>query len=187
MVDFKIHPLADVQSTKIGIGTTIWQFSVVLSGAKIGKNCNINALTLIENDVVLGDNVTVKSGVQIWDGLRVEDNVFIGPNVTFTNDFTPRSKQRPAKFLKTTLKQGASIGANSTIVGGLIVGKYAMIGVGSVVTKNVPDYALVYGNPAQLKGYVCECGSKLIDLSCKICCKSYIMTNDILSFDLSSK
>jgi len=187
MVDFKIHPLADVQSTKISTGTTIWQFSVVLSGAKIGKNCNINALTLIENDVVLGDNITVKSGVQIWDGLRVEDNVFIGPNVTFTNDFTPRSKQRPTKFLKTTLKQGASIGANSTIVGGLIVGKYAMIGVGSVVTKNVPDYTLVYGNPAQPKGYVCECGSKLIDLSCNICHIIYIMANDVLSFDLSSK
>jgi len=180
MVDCKIHPLADVQSTKIGTGTTIWQFSVVLSGAKIGKNCNINALTLIENDVVLGDNVTVKSGVQIWDGLRVEDNVFIGPNVTFTNDFTPRSKQRPAKFLKTTLKQGASLGANLTIVGGLTIGKYAMIGAGSVVTKNVSDYTLVYGNPAQLKGYVCECGTKLIDLSCKSCCKSYIMTNNVL-------
>ena len=181
MVDCKIHPLADVQSTKIGTGTTIWQFSVVLSGAKIGKNCNINALTLIENDVVLGDNVTVKSGVQIWDGLRVEDNVFIGPNVTFVNDFMPRSKQRPAKFLKTTLKQGASLGANSTIIVGLTVGKYAMIGAGSVVTKNVLDYALVYGNPAKLKGYVCECGSKLIDLSCNICYKDYMMNNNILS------
>lgn len=181
MTDFKIHSLADVQSTKIGFGTTIWQFSVILSGAIIGQNCNINALTLIENDVVLGDNVTVKSGVQIWDGLRVEDNVFIGPNVTFTNDFTPRSKQCPAEFLKTTLKQGASLGANSTVVGGLTIGKYAMVGAGSVVTKDVPDYALVYGNPTQLKGYVCECGAKLIDLSCKSCCKSYVITNNVLS------
>jgi len=181
MVDYKIHPLADVQSTKIGTGTTIWQFSVVLSGAKIGKNCNINALTLIENDVVLGDNVTVKSGVQIWDGLRVEDDVFIGPNVTFTNDFTPRSKQRPAKFLKTTLKQGASLGANSTIVGGLTIGKYAMVGAGSVVTKNVPDYALVYGNPAKKKGWACECGAKLEKLSCKICCIDYQVQDNFLS------
>ena len=160
MVDFKIHSLADVQSTKIGTGTTIWQFSVVLSGAKIGKNCNINALTLIENDVVLGDNVTVKSGVQIWDGLRVEDSVFIGPNVTFTNDFTPRSKQQPAKFLKTILKQGASLGANSTVVGGLIIGKYAMVGAGSVVTKDIGNQELWYGNPAIHKGYVCKCGKK---------------------------
>ena len=99
MADFKIHPLSDVQSTKIGTGTIIWQFSVILSGAKIGKNCNINALTFIENDVVLGDNVTVKSGVQIWDGLRIEDNVFIGPNVTFINDPNPRSKQKPELFL----------------------------------------------------------------------------------------
>ena len=181
MSNYKIHPLADVQTKNIGEGTTIWQFSVILKEAKIGANCNINALTFIENDVVLGDNVTVKSGVQIWDGLRVEDTVFIGPNVSFTNDFTPRSKQRPIEFLKTTLKQGASLGANSTVIGGLTIGKYAMVGAGSVVTKNVPDYALVYGNPAQLKGYVCECGTKLIDLSCEVCCKSYIMSNNILS------
>ena len=102
-----IHSLADVQSTQIGKGTTIWQFSVVLTGAKIGKNCNINALTLIENDVVIGNNVTIKSGVQVWDGLRIEDNVFVGPNVTFTNDFTPRSKQRPLAFLTTTIAQNA--------------------------------------------------------------------------------
>lgn len=181
MADFKLHPLADVQSTKIGTGTIIWQFSVILSGAKVGRNCNINALTFIENDVVLGCNVTVKSGVQLWDGIRVGDDVFIGPNVTFTNDFTPRSKQPPESFLKTILKQGASLGANSTVIGGLTIGKYAMVGAGSVVTKNVPNYALVYGNPAQLKGYVCECGTKLIDLSCKSCCKSYIMTNNVLS------
>ena len=183
MANYKIHPLADVQTQKIGKGTTIWQFSVIFKEAKIGVNCNINALTLIENDVVLGDNVTIKSGVQIWDGLRIGNNVFIGPNVTFTNDCTPRSKQRPTKFLKTTLKQGASIGANSTIIGGLTIGKYAMVGAGSVVTKNVPDYALVYGNPAQLKSYVCECGIKLNDCFCKICCKSYTMTNEVLSLN----
>jgi UDP-2-acetamido-3-amino-2,3-dideoxy-glucuronate N-acetyltransferase len=154
MVDFKIHPLADVQSTKIGAGTTIWQFSVVLSGAKIGKNCNINALTLIENDVVLGDNVTVKSGVQIWDGLRVEDNVFIGPNVTFTNDLMPRSQDHSNKPLETHVKKNASIGANSTILPGISIGEFAMIGAGSVVTKDVPDHALVMGNPAQIVRYL---------------------------------
>ncbi len=181
MPNCKIHSLADVQTTDIGQGTTIWQFSVVLAGAKIGANCNINALTLIENDVVMGDNVTVKSGVQIWDGLRIEDNVFIGPNVTFTNDFSPRSKQRPTEFLKTIIKQGASLGANSTVIGGLTIGKYAMIGAGSVVTKNVPDYGLVYGNPAQLKDYVCECGTKLTNLICKSCSIRYELTNDVLA------
>ena len=180
MVDFKIHSLADVQSTKIGTGTTIWQFSVVLSGAKIGKNCNINALTLIENDVVLGDNVTVKSGVQIWDGLRVEDSVFIGPNVTFTNDFTPRSKCYPEKFLKTNVNHHASIGANATIVGGLKIGEYSMVGAGSVVTKDVKSHALVYGNPAKQHGWVCKCGSKLINFKCLSCYKQYMLMDNIL-------
>ena len=181
MLDYQVHSLADVQTKDIGSGTTIWQFSVILLGAKIGSNCNINALTLIENDVVLGDKVTVKSGVQVWDGLRIEDNVFIGPNVTFTNDFAPRSKQRPSQYLETNIKKGASLGANSTVVGGLTIGKYAMVGAGSVVTKNVPDYALVYGNPAQLKGYVCECGTKLIELCCKKCCQTYFLSNNILT------
>ncbi len=113
-----IHKLADVQSLNIGEHTTIWQFCVVLSGAKLGSNCNINAHCFIENDVIIGDNVTVKSGVQLWDGVTIEDNVFIGPNVTFTNDFLPRSKKYPDTFLKTIIKQGASIGANSTLVGG---------------------------------------------------------------------
>ena len=161
MVKSKIHPLADVQTDQIGEATTIWQFSVVLKDAKIGENCNINALTLIENDVVIGNNVTVKSGVQIWDGLRIKDNVFIGPNVTFTNDFTPRSKERPAEFLKTTIKHHASIGANATIIGGITIGEYAMIGAGAVVTKDVPPYALVYGNPAKQHGWVNEAGIKV--------------------------
>ena len=157
----QIHPLADVQSTEIGEGTTVWQFCVILQQAKIGRSCNINAQVLIENDVVIGDNVTVKSGVQLWDGITLEDNVFIGPNVTFTNDFLPRSKQYPAKFLTTTIETFASIGANSTIVGGIRIGAYAMIGAGSVVTKNVGRNELWYGNPATHKGYVCLCGEKI--------------------------
>ena len=155
-----IHKLSDVQSKNIGEDTDIWQFCVVLKDAKIGNNCNINAHVLIENDVVVGDNVTIKSGVQIWDGITLEDNVFIGPNVTFTNDLTPRSKQYPNTFLKTTIKEGASIGANSTIIGGISVGEYAMIGAGSVVTKDVGTQELWYGNPAQHKGYVCKCGQR---------------------------
>jgi len=154
-----IHSLSDVQSIDIGIGTNIWQFCIVLKNAKIGVNCNINAQCLIENDVVIGDNVTVKSGVQIWDGITLEDNVFIGPNVTFTNDFMPRSKQSFI-CLKTLIKENASIGANSTIMGGITIGAYAMVGAGSVVTKDIGIQELWYGNPAKHKGYVCKCGNK---------------------------
>ncbi|MBE0494764.1 MAG: N-acetyltransferase, partial [Thiomicrospira sp.] len=177
----KIHPLADVQTNQIGAGTTIWQFSVVLKNAKIGENCNINALTLIENDVEIGNNVTVKSGVQVWDGLRIEDNVFIGPNVTFTNDFTPRSKQRPAAFLNTIIKHHASLGANATIIGGITIGQYAMIGAAAVVTKDVPSHALVYGNPAKQHGWVCECGTKLENLTCPTCCVQYEVKDNTLN------
>ena len=155
-----IHKLADVQTQNVGENTNIWQFCVVLKNAEIGSNCNINAQVLIENDVIIGNNVTVKSGVQIWDGITLEDNVFIGPNVTFTNDFLPRSKQYPKEFLKTSIKNFASIGANSTIIGGVTIGEYAMIGASSVVTKDVKAQELWYGNPAIHKGYVCKCGQK---------------------------
>jgi UDP-2-acetamido-3-amino-2,3-dideoxy-glucuronate N-acetyltransferase len=165
-----IHKLADVQSSNIGENTNIWQFCVVLKNAKIGYDSNINAGVLIENDVLIGNNVTVKSGVQIWDGITLEDNVFIGPNVTFTNDFLPRSKQYPKEFLKTTIKKFASIGANSTIVGGITIGEYAMVGAGSVVTKDIGSQELWYGNPAKHKGYVCKCGQKCDDkLICDEC------------------
>lgn len=165
-----IHKLSDVQTTNIGEGSLIWQFCVVLKGAIIGKNCNINAHVFIENDVQIGDNVTIKSGVQIWDGIRIEDNVFIGPNVTFSNDFLPRSKQRPDAFLQTTIKKGSSIGANSTIIGGITVGEYAMIGAGSVVTKNIGTQELWYGNPAKFRGFVCQCGQKCdTSLRCENC------------------
>ncbi len=145
-----IHHLADVQSADIGDGTRIWQYCVVFAGAKIGKNCNICAQVLIENDVVIGDNVTIKSGVQLWDGLRIGDNVFIGPNATFTNDLFPRSKEYPEQFLQTIIKEGASIGGNATILPGVAIGKNAMVGAGSVVTKDVPDGAVVIGNPAKI-------------------------------------
>lgn len=144
-----IHKLADVQSSHIGKNTNIWQFCVVLPEARIGDNCNICANVFIENDVVIGNNVTVKCGVQLWDGVTVEDSVFIGPNVTFTNDLFPRSKQYPQKFEKTIIKKGASIGANSTILAGITIGENAMIGAGSVVTKDIPANTLWYGNPAR--------------------------------------
>lgn len=169
----KIHPTADVQSDKIGGNTVIWQNTIVLPSAEIGENCNINAFCFIENDVSIGSNVTVKCGVYLWDGIRVEDEVFIGPNVTFINDINPRSKKYPDKFSNTVIKKGASLGAAATISGGVTIGEYAMIGAGSMVTKDVPAYQLWYGNPASFKGYICACGSKLDDKNfCDKCNKA---------------
>lgn len=144
-----IHKLSDVQSTSIGQDTNVWQFCIVLPSARIGNNTNICSHCLIENDVFIGNNVTIKSGVQIWDGITIEDNVFIGPNVTFTNDKSPRSKEYPEAFLKTIIMKGASVGANATILPGVTIGEGAMVGAGSVVTKNVAPNITVVGNPAK--------------------------------------
>lgn len=149
-----IHPLADVKSMTIGRGTRVWQYCIVFEKAVIGENCNLCAHTLIENDVVVGNNVTIKSGVFLWDGARIEDNVFIGPNATFTNDLMPRSKIYPKKFQGITVKNGASIGANATLLPGITIGSGAMVGAGSVVTKDVPERAVVVGNPAKIIRYI---------------------------------
>ena len=162
----RIHPSSEVLSQQIGSDTYIWQYCIILPGAEIGSNCNICANVLIENDVKLGNNVTVKSGVQLWDGVTLEDNVFIGPNVTFTNDKVPRSKMYPDLFLKTLIKKGASIGANSTIVAGHTIGEYAFVGAGSVVTKDIPANTVWYGNPAVHHGYITNEGV-LLDLERK--------------------
>ncbi len=145
-----IHPLADVQTRRIGDKTRVWQFCVILEGAQIGSDCNICAHCFIENDVIIGNRVTVKCGVHFWDGLRVEDDVFIGPNVSFSNDRFPRSKQYPEKFLITTIKIGASIGAGATLLPGVVIGEKAMVGAGAVVTHHVPPNAVVMGVPAQV-------------------------------------
>jgi len=144
-----IHELSDVQSEDIGEKTSIWQFCVILKDAKIGSNCNINCNVFIENNVIIGDKVTIKPGVQIWDGITIEDEVFIGPNVTFTNDLFPRSKNTNFILKETLIKKGASIGANATILAGLVIGKNSMIGSGAVVTKNIPDNEIWIGNPAR--------------------------------------
>lgn len=149
----KIHNSSFVATKNIGKGTKVWAFCNILDGAKIGENCNICDHVFIESDVIVGDNVTIKCGVQLWDGLRVEDNVFIGPNATFANDKFPRSKKHLEKFPKTLLLKGSSIGANSTILPGITIGENAMVGAGAVVTKNVPPNAIVVGNPARIKGY----------------------------------
>lgn len=153
-----IHFTADIQSKNIGEGTVIWQYAVVLKGAVIGRDCNINCHTFIENNVIIGDRVTVKSGAFIWDGIILEDDVFVGPNVTFVNDNLPRSKSYREVFEKIIICKGASIGANATILGGITIGAYAMIGAGAVVTKNIPPFALCYGNPAKILGKVNEKG-----------------------------
>ncbi|MFM4704347.1 acyltransferase [Aeromonas bivalvium] len=145
-----IHPLSDVHSSSIGMGTRIWQYSVILEGAVIGENCNVCAHTLIENDVIVGNNVTIKSGVYLWDGITIENNVFLGPSVTFTNDKYPRSKVYPDEYMRTRIKEGASLGANATILPGITIGKNSMVGAGAVVTKDVPDNVLVVGNPAKI-------------------------------------
>lgn len=143
-----IHPLSDVQASNIPESTRIWQYVVILEKAVIGENCNICSQCFIENNVKIGNNVTVKNGVYLWDGITIEDNVQIGPNVTFTNDKYPRAKQ-PFEIQRTTVKKGASIGAASTILGGVTIGEQAMIGAGSVVTKDIPANELWVGNPAK--------------------------------------
>jgi len=150
--DYFVHPSADVQSTSIGSGTTIWQFCVVLPGTKIGSDCNICSHVFIENDVVLGDRVTIKSGVQLWNGVELRNDVFIGPNATFTNDRLPRSQNRDWVLEGVIVHDGASIGANATILPGVKVGPGALVGAGAVVTKDVPARSIVVGNPARVVG-----------------------------------
>lgn len=144
-----IHALADVQSSRIGTDTRIWQYVVILPDAEIGRGCNICSHCFIENDVVIGDRVTIKCGVQVWDGVALKDDVFVGPNVTFTNDKFPRSKQHKQPE-RTCVEKGASIGANATILCGITIGENAMIAAGAVVTRDVPANTVVAGNPAKV-------------------------------------
>jgi UDP-2-acetamido-3-amino-2,3-dideoxy-glucuronate N-acetyltransferase len=144
-----IHPLADVQSKQIGKDTSVWQFAIILKDAIIGEGCNINCHTFIENKVLIGNNVTIKAGVFVWDGITIEDNVFVGPNVTFTNDKYPVSKNKDFKLETTLLKKGCSIGANATILCGITIGENALVGAGSVVTKDIPANELWMGVPAK--------------------------------------
>ena len=145
-----IHPLSDIQSDVIGEKTRIWQFCVILPGARIGDDCNICSHCFIENDVIIGNRVTIKCGVQLWDGIRVEDDVFIGPNVTFTNDRYPRSKQYQKEVERIIIKKGASLGANATILPGVTIGENAMIGAGAIIAKDVPPNMIIKGERAKV-------------------------------------
>ena len=156
-----IHPTAIVASKRIGEGTRIWAFVNILEGATIGRDCNICDRCFLENDVVLGDRVTVKCGVSLYDGVRLGNGVFVGPDVCFSNDARPRSGVHPEALPKTTVREGASLGAGAIILPGVTVGRFAMVGAGSLVTRDVPDFALAYGSPARRHGFVCRCGQNL--------------------------
>lgn len=157
-----IHSHALVEpGARLGLGTRVWAFAHVCDDVIIGDDCNICDHTFIESGVRLGHRVTVKCGVYLWEGLEVEDDVFIGPCATFTNDLRPRSRQPRRSALTTTLRRGSSIGANATILPGLKVGCWSMVAAAAVVTQDVPDHALMVGNPARQRGWVCGCGAKL--------------------------
>ena len=158
-----VHPNALVESAKIGPGTRIWAFAHVMKGAQIGRGCNICDHVFVESNARIGNNVTVKNGVAIWDGVVIEDNVFIGPNVVLTNDRNPRAEVKKSReeWLPTLIRAGATIGANATVLCGITIGSYAFIAAGTVVTRDVPDYAVVVGVPGRMKGWMCRCGKQL--------------------------
>lgn len=169
---FFVHRLAMCESDTIGDGTRVWGFSHVMKGARIGRDCNIGEHAYVEGKVVIGNGCTIKNGVAIWDGVTLENDVFVGPYAVFTNDFKPRAfiKRGLEQFRPTLLKRGCTIGANATVVGGVTVGEYAMVGAGAVVTKDVPAHSLVVGNPAKVVARICFCGERLDARDhCRLC------------------
>lgn len=189
-----IHPASIVDSTEIGSGTRIWAFTHVLKNVSIGSNCNIGEQCFVESGAKIGDNVTLKNGNMVWDGVTLEDGVFVGPAVVFTNDLFPRSPRLPQVrgrytnqdwLVPTLVKHGASLGAGAIIIAGVTIGEYAMIGAGSVVTKDVPPHALILGNPGRIRGWVCQCGQRLTieeqNATCTCCGLHYTLDGEILA------
>jgi len=184
-----IHDSSEIgKDVVIGKGTKIWHFCHVMDGAKIGKDCILGQNVFVGEKVIIGDKVKLQNNVSVFSGVELEDYVFCGPSVTFTNVNKPRAKYPVGKKFETTkVKKGATIGANATIVCPRTIGKYAFIGAGSVVTKDVPSFGLVYGNPAKLKGFACICGQKLLSgsrgtLSCPTCGRKYLRKNAEVRF-----
>lgn len=185
MNNYYVHDSSYIdEDVIIGEGTKIWHFCHIQKGVRIGEFCSFGQNVNIANNVIIGNNVKVQNNVSIYEGIILEDGVFCGPSMVFTNDLTPRAKypKGPAAYKKTIVKEGASIGANATIVCGITIGKFALIGAGAVVTKDVQNYALMLGVPAKHAGWVCECGEILkSDLKCKKCNKKYVLENNVLS------
>ena len=188
MADYFLHESSYVdEGAEIGAGTKIWHFCHIMPKARIGKNCNLGQNVLVSPDVVIGDNVKIQNNVSIYTGVIIEEDVFLGPSMVFTNVVNPRSHyERKEEFKTTLVKRGCSIGANATIICGVTLGRYAFIGAGSVITHDVPDYALVYGTPGRIRGWMCQCGIKLaFEISanneraiCSNCGSSYIKTEN---------
>lgn len=187
--NYFVHPKALVdKGARIGKNTRVWAFAHVMAGASVGAECNVGETVFVESGAVIGDHVTIKNGVQVWEGVIVEDGVFLGPNCTLTNHHDPRAFwKRPKKdwLLNTYLKEGCSIGANATVICGNTVGRYALVGAGAVVTKNVADHAIVLGNPARFYAWACRCGEKLdfskSSATCGRCSAKYIKSADAAS------
>jgi UDP-2-acetamido-3-amino-2,3-dideoxy-glucuronate N-acetyltransferase len=174
-----VHDAALCESSNVGAGTRVWAFAHVMEGARIGVDCNVCDHAFVESGAVVGDRVTIKNNVLLWDKVVIEDDVFLGPNAVFTNDMNPRAahKKPSSEFLPTRVRRGATIGANTTVVCGITIGEHAFVGAGSVVISDVPDHALVVGNPARRIGWACECGETLSDsLRCE-CGRSYELTD----------
>lgn len=185
MTSYFKHPMALVESDEVGEGTRVWAFAHIMKGAKVGRNCNIGDHCFIESGAVVGDNVTIKNGVSVWNKVKIENNVFLGPNVVLTNDPLPRSRNKDWVPMETIIREGATVGANATIICGIEIGTYCMIGAGGVVSRSVPPYALVYGNPTRTKGYICQCARKLTfngnKARCTNCNKRYVKRDEVVS------
>ena len=193
MADFFVHQSSYIdEDVKIGAGTKIWHFCHVMTGSQIGQNCNIGQNVVISPGVSIGNNVKIQNNVSLYTGVMIEDDVFLGPSMVFTNVINPRSHvSRKDEYKPTIVKKGASIGANATIVCGNTLGRYSFVGAGSVVTKNVPDYAMVYGNPGRIRGWMCQCGIELVfsvsgnseTAICTHCGLHYIKENNLVNIE----